>query len=236
MPRDVRLRLLLALGLAFACASVTALALVPVALALALGVAFSAGMGARALARALRWPGLLVLGLSVVLPFASGETALWRFGPLVLRVEGLQAAALIAGRALAVVTLALALLGTVPMTRLVAGLRALGLPDLMADIALMMHRYLVEFARDLAAMRLAMALRGQPWCLRLAVLRGFGWMLASLLLRAHERAERIWVAMRLRGHGRAPPDPPPPMTRDDLLRAGLWGLSGAALPLAQVLL
>lgn len=236
LPRDARLRLLAALLLAFACAAVDRLALVPAMLGLALAVAWAAGMSGPALARALRLPGAVVLALVVLLPLAGGQTVLVRLGPLALHSEGLAAAGLIGGRALAIVILALALLGQVPSRQLFAGLRALGVPALMVDIAVMMQRYLVELRRDLAAMQLAMRLRGQPWRLRLDTLRGVGWTLAALLLRSHERAERIWTAMRLRGHGVAVPAPLPAPAPAEWRRLAVLALPAAALPLAGMLL
>lgn len=225
LPADVRLRLLAAAGLGFAGASIDEPLLVPAMLALAVAVAWAAGMGWSALARALRLPGLVVLLLVAILPFAGGETVVWQVGPFFVHREGLAAATLVGGRALAIVILVVALLGQLPAGRLFAGMRALGMPALMVDIAMLMQRYLAEIGRDLSAMRLAMRLRGQPWRLRLAVLRSLGWALAALLLRSHERAERIWMAMRLRGHGTSTSEPLPPPERADL-----WRLAGLALP------
>jgi cobalt/nickel transport system permease protein len=232
----VRLRLLAALTLAFSIALVTTPLLVPVIAGLALTAARAAGMDGPAIRRALRLPGLLVLVLVILLPFLAGETVLWRLGPLGLHSEGLMAAVLVAGRALGIVLLTAALLARVPLVELIAGLRSLGLPALMADIALMMHRYSTEIRRDLDAMLLAMQLRGQPWRLRLGLLQGLGWTLATLLLRSHERAERIWTAMRLRGHGTVPPVPMPPLEAADLGRVVLLALPGPLLLVIERLL
>lgn len=229
LPGDMRLRLLATLVLAFSCALVTTPLLVPAMAGLAIAIAWAAGMSGRAMLRALRLPGLLVLGFVLLLPFAAGETVAWRAGPLALYAEGLTAAILIAGRALSIMLLVAALLGRVPLPDLIAGMRALGLPALMADIALMMHRYLAEMRGQFAAMLLAMRLRGQPWRLRLALLRGLGWTLAALLLRAHERAERIWTAMRLRGHGVVAPAAMAAPDRADIARAVLLALPGPLL-------
>jgi len=232
LPRDARLRLLAAGLLAFACASVSQPLLVPPMLVLALGVGLAAGMSAGGMLRALRLPGVLVLALVLLLPFSGGGEALARFGPLTLHADGLTAAGLIAGRALAIVLITVALLGQTPIAQLLAGLRALGTPALMVDIALMMHRHLVEIRRDLTAMRLAARLRGEPWRARIGTLRTFGWTLAALLLRSHERAERIWLAMRLRGHGRVAHERLPAPTRGDWLRFSILLLLALALALA----
>lgn len=236
LPRDVRLRILAALILAFSIALVTTPLLVPAIAGLALVVARAAGMDGRTMRRALLLPGLLVLVLVLLLPFTSGGTVVWQSGPLAVHGEGLGAAILIAGRSLGIVLLTVALLGRVPLARLIEGFRALGLPALMADIAMMMHRYLAEIRRDLLAMLLAMRLRGQPWRLRLGLLQGLGWTLAAMLLRSHERAERIWTAMRLRGHGSVALEPMPPLAPGDVGRLLLLALPGPLLLVVERLL
>lgn len=236
MPEDVRLRIVAALVLAFSVALVSTPLLVPAIAAIAIAVARAAGMNGRAMCRALRLPGLVVLVLVLLLPFLAGETILWRLGPFAVHVEGLAAAVLVAGRALGIVLMTVALLGRIPPAELIAGLRALGLPALMADIAMMMHRYLAEIEARLRGMLLAMRLRGQPWQLRLGLLRGLGWTLAALLLRSHERAERIWTAMRLRGYGCVPPEPMPPPRRADIGRLLLLALPGPLLVIVGRLL
>jgi cobalt/nickel transport system permease protein len=218
LPQDARLRLLAAGALALACASVTQPLLMPVMLVLALGIALAAGLGASGVLRALRVPGVLVLTLVLLLPFTGGGDVLVMLGPLALRTDGVAAAGLIAGRALTIVLISVALLGQLPVAHLLGGLRALGTPAILVDIAAMMHRHLMDIRRDLAAMRLAARLRGEPWRVRISTLRTLGWTLGALLLRSHERAERIWTAMRLRGHARVTDEPLPAPTRGDWLR------------------
>ena len=187
--------------LAFGFAAVTQTVLLLPALAIASGVVALSGMPLAKLAHRLRWPGVAILSIVVLLPFAAGETVLWQAGWLRLHTEGLEAAALIAVRFVCIVSVATALLGSRPTTETIQAMRALGLPWLIADLALLVVRYLGELSRDLERMRLAMRLRGMGEGLSLRLLRGTGWLIASLLLRSHERAERVYAAMRLRGYG-----------------------------------
>lgn len=213
MPGDARLRIIVALVLAFGFSTVSRLELVPAMLALAVLAIAASGIAPGALAARMRGPGLLLMAVLLVLPFAVGQTELARLGPVALRAEGLEAAALVAARFACIVAVVLAYLSTVPMLRLIGALRALGVPALLADIALLMLRYLDELRAELARMRVAMALRGQP--LSLWRPRGLGWLLAALLLRAHHRADRLWQAMRARGWGAARPEPlAPPAPAD----------------------
>lgn len=216
-----RARLVIALLLAFGIASVQGLAVLPWVIALAVAVVLACGHS-RLVLRRMRGPAALALGLALVLPLISGGAVLAQLGPLTLRLEGLQAAALIAGRLLAIVAVTLALLAPLTPFQLVAGLRGLRLPALMSDLALLTLRYLDEVRTDLRRAQLARQLRGG---------RG-GWhalpdharLLATSLIRAQARSERLWAAMRLRGYGAGLAPPLAPLLARD------WAaITGAAI-------
>lgn len=198
---DARLRIVAVLVLAF-CYS-TLHGAVPLALMIGLTgmlVALS-GTSPATLARKLRLPGMVVAGLVVILPFTSGETVLADLGPVTLRAEGLAAAAAIALRFLCIFSLIVVFLGAVPLPRLIVGMRGLGLPALMVDMALLTLRHIEDLRADLARRAVSMRLRGAPQGFWRGLFRARGWMLASLLLHSHARSERVWQAMLLRGHG-----------------------------------
>ncbi|MFN7001913.1 MAG: energy-coupling factor transporter transmembrane component T family protein [Roseinatronobacter sp.] len=202
-----RARLILALVLAFGFATVQGLAVLPLVMALAMGVVLAFGAG-RVVLRRMRAPLVLVLVLTVVLPLISGPTVLAQIGPVALRLEGLQAAALIAGRLLSIVAVTLALLATLSPFDLVAGLRGLRVPALLTDLALLTLRYLDEVTAELRRAAIARSLRGGKRGWRALPDHALG--LATSLIRAQARSERLWAAMRLRGYGMAPePDAPP---------------------------
>lgn len=192
---DPRTRLVVVLTLAFGIAAVQGTATLPVVALLAVALAW--GRAGHVLRR-LRGAAVLALALVLVVPFAAGETVLVQIGPVAARLEGVQAGLLMATRLLSIVALTLALLAPLSPFQLVAGLRALGLPALMADLALLTLRYLDETRAEIGRGRVALRLRGG----------GSGWralpdqarLLATSLIRAQMRAERLWAAMRLRGY------------------------------------
>ena len=225
LPSDPRARLLAALALAFGFASVRDVALVPVIATLALGVTLAAEEP-RATLRRLRGPALLALAFVAILPLVSGPTVLWEAGPVRLRAEGLEAGFLIGGRLVSIVAVTLALLAPVSPLRLAAGLRGLGVPATMADLALLTLRYFEELRGEIARVRLARRLRGgrDGW-------RGVGehgLVLAALVIRSQRRSERIWAAMRLRGYD-AIAAPPPAMGMRDRAATTLAAAIGIAV-------
>ncbi|MBE9061338.1 cobalt ECF transporter T component CbiQ [cf. Phormidesmis sp. LEGE 11477] len=158
------------------------------------------------LLKRLRYPGLFIFMVVLVLPFSSGEMILWQWGALALRQEGLESMLLIVGRFLSILTLGFILLGTTPFVTLLRALRSLGLPTLIADMTLLTYRYLFETADMLSTMQRSMRLRGfgqqQRWFrLQRRDLQRLAGLLGTLLIRSYERSERVYKAMQLRGYG-----------------------------------
>ncbi|MGF1568891.1 MAG: cobalt ECF transporter T component CbiQ [Nodosilinea sp.] len=202
-----RLKLVSLLGLMFAFATVRQLSLLPWMLGLTAGLYALSRLPLTFLWQRLSYPGLFIVAVVAVLPFAIGETVLWQGGWLALRQEGLASTALIVSRFVSILTVGFILLGTTPFLTIVQAMRALGLPVILADMTLLSYRYLYEIADTLATMQQAMGLRGfghrpqrgfRPsgqMIQQLALLTG------NLLLRSYERSERVYKAMRLRGYG-----------------------------------
>ncbi len=202
-----RPKLLSLLALMFAIATVRHLMLLPWVFGVVAGLYLWSQLPLTYLWRRLPYPGLFIVAMVGLLPWISGETVLWQWSIFSLRLEGLQTAALIAGRFVAILTTGFVLLGTTPFLTLLEAMRSLGIPTLLTDMTLLTYRYLFDVANQLATMRQAMQLRGyghsrqtvQQHCHWLAALFG------SLLLRSYEQSQRVYSAMRLRGYGQHPP-------------------------------
>jgi len=157
------------------------------------------------MARRLRYPSFFLIALLLTLPFLSGENVIASWGPLALRQEGLLAALLIAVRLSCIVVTGLVFLGTTPLLTNIKAMRALGLPDIMADMAFLAFRYFQEIGHDLRNMQTSIRLRGfQGRRLSYRGLRIMAWLSGSLLVYSYERSESIYRAMIVRGYGHAP--------------------------------
>lgn len=202
-----RLKLISLLGLMFAFATVRQLALLGPMLAVTALFYGLSRLPISFLGQRLRYPGLFILAVVLVLPLASGETVLWQWGWLTLREEGLRATALVVCRFLSILTLGFIFLGTTPFLTIIKAMRALGLPTIMTDMTLLSYRYLYEVADTLATMQQAMRLRGfgqlpqRRYRLDLRQLQQLASLTGTLLIRSYERSERVYQAMRLRGYG-----------------------------------
>lgn len=166
---------------------------------------------------------------ALLLPFfASGPRTDLLGVPLA--VEGLWAGWNIVIKGTLGVLIALLLAATTSARDILVGLDRLRTPQAMTQIALFMLRYLEVLADEARRMRIArMSRLDDPRFLW--QVKGFATGLGSLFLRAFERGERVYLAMRSRGYnGRMPAA----LHADTAATARQWVL-GASIPVAAVL-
>lgn len=166
------------------------------------------------------------VALALTLPFVGGGERVGWAG-LTLSVDGLWGGWNIVAKATLGVLASLVLVATTPARDLILGLDRLRCPQVVTQIATFMLRYLDVLVGEARRMRVARLSRGDDprflW-----QLRGFAAGIGALFLRAYERGERVWLAMRSRGYtGRAPTA----WHEAGAATAGQWA-AGAALPLA----
>lgn len=145
----------------------------------------------------------------VWLACAAGPTGFLLAGTLSLLLQidthgialapgGLEAAAGVAARSEAGLSCLLFLSLTTPASDLMAGLRRLGVPSEITEVALLTYRFLFLLADTAAAMNAAQAARLGHVGLRRR-LRSLGVLVANLLPRALDRARRLEVGLSARG-------------------------------------
>lgn len=201
---DARYKLVGLAGLMFAFSFVQQLLLLPLIAAITLIAFRLSRLPVAFLLRRLRYPGIFLLVVAVLLPFFSGETILVQLGPLAVRQEGLIALLLVAGRFFTILALAVVLFGTAPFLTTIKALRALHLSPILADMLLLTYRYIFEIGHDLQTMERAMRLRHfQPARFSWRGLSVLAALAGTLLVRSYERSERVYQAMVLRGYGTA---------------------------------
>jgi cobalt/nickel transport system permease protein len=135
--------------------------------------------------------GFLVIGALTLAVQVQG----WHVG---LAPHGLALAGRLAVRALAGVTCLLFLALTTPATDLVGGLRRIGLPPEIAEMALLMYRFLFLLMGTAEAMNAAQAARlGHVGYRR--HLRSLSLLIANLMPRALARAQALETGLAARG-------------------------------------
>ncbi len=144
---------------------------------------------------------LLLLALFVgFLPFvAHANETPWLLGPVELSPRGVELAALILLKAIAVLTLVLALWLTAPWEVTLKAAHALRVPGLVVQLLALTYRYLFVLGEEVTRLRTALRVRGYRNRANLHSYRTVGHVAGMLLVRSHERAERVGQAMRCRG-------------------------------------
>lgn len=194
------------------------LRLVPVMLAITAGIFALSKLPFSFLLSRLRYPGIFLGALIVILPLFTGTTVIFRFGFLSIQAEGVEYMLLVVSRFVAILTLSLITFGTSTFTTTVSTLRSMGIPSILADMLMLTVRYIFEIADSLTRMQRAMRLRGfqmkkldKRGATQLASLMG------SLLIRSYEQADRVYKAMRLRGYGASDTDKETIMSQSDYI-------------------
>jgi cobalt/nickel transport system permease protein len=140
---------------------------------------------------------------AVALPFLGTGERVDVFG-LALSVDGLYGAGNILAKGTLGVWASLLLAATTTTRDLIVGLDRLRCPQILTQIATFMLRYLDVLVGEARRMRIARISRGDDPRFLWQV-RGFAVGIGALFLRAFERGERVYLAMRSRGYtGRMP--------------------------------
>ena len=235
---DARYKLVGLVVLIFAFSFIQDLRLLAAMLVVTAAMYIISGLPARFIATWLRFPSFIILVIVLTLPFLSGDKVIASLGPLSLRQEGLLAALLIATRFACIVTVGITLLGTTPLLNSIKAMRALGLPHILADMALLAFRYLHELGGTLSRMLTAMRLRGfRHHQFSLSGLKNLAWLSGSLLVHSYERSEWVYRAMIVRGYGQTPQPRAGFKTRPiDVAILGAIVLTAAAFVAGDILL
>jgi cobalt/nickel transport system permease protein len=144
------------------------------------------------------WLGFAACPLGFLLPGAAALAVQIDAGGITLAPNGLEAAGALMARSAAGFTCLLFLSLTTPVTDLVAGMRRLGLPVEVTEVALLTYRFIFLLAETAIAMDAAQAARlGHDGFRRR--LRSLGVLAANLLPRAMDRVRGLETGLSARG-------------------------------------
>lgn len=197
---DARFRVVALFTLMLATGSVRSWSASAVGLGIALALAMLARLSPRHLGHTLLAVGIGVLPLVLLLPLTGQPTHWFGFSP-----ELIGPAIALGLRALALGVFGRVLLDAGPLPETLAALQALGVPGLLVQLLQLSHRYVGVLQEEFARLRLALRTRGFRNRADAHSYRTIGNVAGALLVRGHDRAEDVAVAMRCRafaGHYR----------------------------------
>jgi cobalt/nickel transport system permease protein len=127
----------------------------------------------------------------------SGEG--WALGPVRLSYQGLELAVVLCAKAVTILGLICVCLATAPLDTTLKAAHALRVPGLFIQLAVLTYRYVFLLSEESTRLRVALRVRGYRNRATLHCYRTVGHVAGTLLVRGHERAERVGQAMRCRG-------------------------------------
>jgi cobalt/nickel transport system permease protein len=197
---DPRWKLAALIPAAFLMAPLRTLPVAFTGLALAVLLVVLSGLPLRWYLRRLGNLGLFLLVCLLLLPFAlDGPGPTWRLGPLQFSWHGLIVAMVLLCKALTIVSLMLVALATAPLSTTLKAAHALWIPGLLVQLLMLTYRYTYLLAEELGRIRIALRVRGYRNRANLHCYRTVAHVGGMLLVRGHERAQRVGQAMRCRG-------------------------------------
>jgi cobalt/nickel transport system permease protein len=134
------------------------------------------------------------------LPFMRSEgESRWELGWLSISPAGLTMAILLLVKALTVVALMLALLASASVPDIFKAAHDLRLPGFLVHLMLLTYRFVFVAAEEFSRLRTALRVRGFHNRGNRHSYRTVAQVAGTLLVRSHDRAERVGQAMRCRG-------------------------------------
>ena len=197
-----RPKLIAFIALIFSFTFINTLAFLPVVIIITTLLFYFSKLPLSFLISRLRYPGIFILAVVILLPFLSGDSIIFSWGWLHVKKEGCLLVLIVVTRFVCILTTTLVLLATSPFLSLLKSFNSFGLSPIISDMILLTYRYLERFSDCLETMKKALRLKGfnlHKYNQRqLTIVAN---LIGSLLVRSYEDSQRVYQAMKLRGYG-----------------------------------
>lgn len=142
---------------------------------------------------------IFVLLFWIVLPFTFPGTRMYAVGPVDISSAGIVFAAKITLKSNAILLALIALIATMSFATLGHSLSRLKLPEKLVFLLMITYRYIFVIAQEYQKIIRSIKIRGFKPKTTLHTYKTFAYVIGMLLIRASERADRVYNAMRCRG-------------------------------------
>lgn len=158
-----------------------------------------AKLPSRALLRRLAFINAFIVFLWLTLPLSTAGTPLFHLGSFAVTKEGVDLCILITLKSNAIVSTFIALLATSSVTDIGAGLAKLRVPQKISLLLLFTWRYVHVILEEYKRLSTAATLRGFVPGTNSHTYKTYANLIAMVLVKSWDRAERVNHAMKLRG-------------------------------------
>ncbi len=142
---------------------------------------------------------LFILFIWVFIPFTmKGEPAV-QMGPLVISKEGIIYCLLLSIKSNAIIIVLIALTATMPVFTMGRAMGSLGIPAKIVNLFIFSYRYVHTILLEYRRLKEAIEIRGFHPGTNVHTYRSYAYLVGMLIVKSHDRAERVHSAMLCRG-------------------------------------
>ncbi|MBW1914450.1 MAG: cobalt ECF transporter T component CbiQ [Deltaproteobacteria bacterium] len=142
---------------------------------------------------------IMILLVWILVPFTFKGEPFFNIGPLVITKEGIIQAGLITVKSNSIILVLMTLVATMPVFTMGRTMRYLHVPAKIVHLFLFTYRYIHAIHREYSRQVNAIKIRGFQPGTNAHTYRTYAYMVGMLLVRSHDRAERVRAAMLCRG-------------------------------------
>ena len=142
---------------------------------------------------------LFIFLLWIFIPFTMKGELLISLGPLVISKEGLFYCFLLTVKTNAILIILITLTATMPVFTMGRAMSCFGVPAKIVTLFIFSYRYIHAILLEYKRLREAMEIRGFRPKTNMHTYRSYAYLVGMLIVKSHDRAERVHSAMICRG-------------------------------------
>ncbi|MDO9262394.1 MAG: cobalt ECF transporter T component CbiQ [Desulfosalsimonadaceae bacterium] len=196
---DPRFRVVAGTFFSFAVALCNGFPALMAALAVSIAIILLSGLGFKKVLRRLAMVNVFILFFWAVLPLTYPGDTVYALGPVRLHMAGILLAAQITIKSNAILMVLIALVATMTLATLGHTLSRLKMPEKLVFLLMLTYRYIFVIQQEYQKIIRSIKIRGFIPKTSLHTYKTYAYVVGMLLIRASERADRVYDAMRCRG-------------------------------------
>jgi cobalt/nickel transport system permease protein len=142
---------------------------------------------------------LFIFLLWIFIPFTIKGETLFQLGPLAVSREGLLYCLLLTVKSNSIIIILITLTATMPVFTMGRAMGHFGVPAKIVNLFIFSYRYIHAILLEYKRLKEAMDIRGFRPKTNLHTYRSYAYLVGMLIVKSHDRAERVHSAMICRG-------------------------------------
>ncbi len=193
------LRVVLATAYSFTVALMAQPAALSLALLFSVALVIGARLPAKPVSSRIAMAAAVLVFVWLVVPLTYGGDSVAHIGPAAISRAGVQLCLQITLKAVSILLAFMALVATMPTAALGHALHQLGMPTKLAQLLLLAYRYIFVIEQEYRRLFRAAKIRNFKPATNMHTYRTYAYMVGMLFVRASDRANRVYQAMKCRG-------------------------------------